>query len=334
MPEGASVRPAGETLDAIHVAALALAREAGEALQRYYATPLAVRFKSKREKDPVTEADEGIEALVRRYVAERFPSHGVLGEEGADTAAGAEYLWVVDPLDGTANFANRLPLFAVSIAVLRFGAPVVAALYTTFGPQGQPCVLHARRGGGLHLDGSAYRAPEPSTIGRARLAGVPAGFHLAFRYGRLIGTPPGETRSLGSIAVELGLVASGALQFAVFHSPRIWDVAGGVLLVVEGGGVAVTDVLGRWRTLNRFEAPDGKPLREWRQALVAGEAATVPRIVRRLHVRHTPWQWVEWRLGVARTAQIRHAIDRTRPVARIADSAARRAWKILRRPDS
>jgi myo-inositol-1(or 4)-monophosphatase len=330
MADGQGTRPP-DGIDAIHDAALALARETGEALQRYYATPLTVRYKSKREKDPVTEADEGIEALVRRFVADSFPHHGVLGEEGSDTAAAAEYLWVVDPLDGTANFANRLPLFAVSIGVLRFGSPVVAALYTTFGPHGRPCVLHAQRGGGLHLDGEPYRASEPATSGRARLAGVPAGFHLAFRYGRLIGTPPGETRSLGSIAVELGLVATGALQYAVFHSPRIWDVAAGVLLVVEGGGVVFTDRRARWRVLNRFEPPADKPLREWRQAVVAGDVDAVPPVLRRLHIRHRPAQWAERAIGPRRTAQLRDAAQRAQPVRRAAAALAHWTWKTARR---
>lgn len=318
---------AAESLDAIHDAALTLAREAGDALQAYYAGPLAVRFKSKRDRDPVTEADEGIEALVRTFVAARFPRHGVLGEEGADTAAAAEYLWVVDPLDGTANFANGLALFAVSIAVLRFGSPIVAALYTTFGPEGRACVLHARRGGGLRVDGAPYKAVARGITGRARLAGVPAGFHLGFRYGRLIGTPPGETRSLGTIAVELGLAASGTLQYAVFHSPRIWDVAAGVLLVVEAGGVCYTDAGGRWRVLNRFEAPAGKPLREWRQAVVAGETATVSQLVRRLHVRHTPRQWAERALGHEHTARVSRAAERSRPLLRAARTAGRWAWR-------
>jgi myo-inositol-1(or 4)-monophosphatase len=329
---GRSGPPSGDgpsAIDAIHDVAFDLARRCGEALLDYYARPLDVRFKSKKERDPVTEADEAIESLVRATVSERFPGHGVLGEEGTDSATDAEYLWVVDPLDGTANFANGLPIFAVSVAVLRFGAPVVAALFTTFGPEGRPCVLHARRGGGLCRDGLALPVQRRAT-GRARLSGVSAGFLVGFRYGPIVGMPPGETRSLGSIAAELGLVATGALQYAVFSSPKIWDVAAGVLLVVEGGGQVFVDDLGRWRPLNRFVAPEGRPLRAWHRAVVAGDAQIVPELVRRLHARHSPVEWAERLAGRRRVERAGALVSRSSSVARRSVALARAWWRRAR----
>ncbi len=303
-------------LELVHELAVRIARQAGEMLDGFFAGPLDIRFKSKQEKDPVTQADEAIEALVRRCVAERFPEHGVLGEEGADRSAGAEFLWVVDPLDGTANFANGLPIFATSIGVLQRGRPVVAALYTTYGPQARPCVIHARHGAGLFVDGRRWQPSPRSLSGRARLSGVPAGFHRGFRFRRLKGMPPGETRSLGSIAVELGLVAVGALQYALFASPKIWDVAGGVLLVQESGGAVFTDAAGGMSRLERFDAPPGRPLREWKQAVIAGEASVLGSVVPKMRVRHSPMEIAERLAGPIWSA-------RRRRVQRIATPPAR-----------
>ena len=315
-PHCGQIPPTAGVLEAIEAAAVDIARRSGGELLRYFAEPLDVRFKSKRDKDPVTDADEAVERFVRAEVARRFPGHGVLGEEGADADAGSAYLWVVDPLDGTANFANGLPIFAVSIGILYEGEPIVAALYTTFGPDARPCVMHARVGSGLSIDELRWQPPQRNLSGRARLSGVPAGFHHGFRFRLSQGMPPGETRSLGSIAVELGLAASGGLQYALFASPKIWDVAAGVLLVQEAGGSVYTDRNGRWQQLRRFEAPPGRPLREWKQAVVAGDPAALGKIVPRARVRHTPLDILERLAGPVWTARTYNFVRRTKELLR------------------
>jgi myo-inositol-1(or 4)-monophosphatase len=307
---------ADHELGDVEAFAVDLALRGGEILEGLYAGPLDVRFKSTRDRDPVTAADDAVENLVRTAVTERFPDHGVLGEEGSERAGTSGYLWVVDPLDGTANFANGLPVFAVSIGVLRDGAPVAAALWTSYGPQGRPAVLHAAAGSGLKVGGAAFTPPARRLSGRARLAGVPAGYHRGFGYRFLFGVPPGETRSLGSIAVELGLVATGALQYALFQSPKLWDVAAGVLLVREAGGLVWTDEAGHWRRLDRFVAAPGKPLREWKQAVVAGDPSVLSKEIRRLRVRHTPLEVAERALGSRRGPALRRFVEGNRHVGR------------------
>src|SRR5579875_3254102 len=265
---------------AIRRAAEEIASVAGGLLQELYAGPLDVRYKARRgDRDPVTVADEEVERLVRREVAARFPGHAVLGEEaGGDDAA---VLWVVDPLDGTANFANGLPIFACSIGVLHDGAPLAAAVYTTFGPEGRACVLSADRDGPLRLDGESW-APHPRDVReRARLAGVPAGFRYRFRHGWLGTLPPGETRSLGSIAVEPVLVPTR-----------------------EGR---------RWRRLDRFTTIQDKPLREWSAPVIAGDPRALRAIAPRLGVRRHPLELAEALIGYRRTRAILrvggHAVD-------------------------
>ncbi len=323
-----ATRPAraGE-FEAVRAAAAQIALEAGAELQRRFALPVQVRFKSRKDADPVTEADEATERFVRQSVAERFPDHDVLGEEGGGSIQPGAWLWVVDPLDGTANFANGLAVFAVSIGVLHHLRPVAAALYTTFGPEGRPCVLSARLGGGLLCDGEPFDLPAPALSKRARLSGVPAGIQRAFGLWRLRGQLPGETRSFGSTAAELGLVATGRWQYAVFSSPRLWDVAAGILLVREAGGAVFTDRRGRWRPLDRIAPPRGKPLSEWKQALIAGDAALLRELTGKVRVRHAPRERAERLFGAERVARAAGWARRLAPAARL----IRRAGALLPR---
>ena len=315
-----AIPPATAEMEGVRAAAAAIAAQAGADLLRRFDQPIEVRFKSKKDTDPVTEADEAVEVYIREAVAARFPSHAVLGEEGGGANEAADWLWVVDPLDGTANFANGVAIFAVSIGVLYRRRPVAAALFTSFGPFGRPCVLSARRGGGLLLDGERYVQPERLLTKRARTAGVPAGIHRAFVLWRLRGQLPGETRSFGSIAAELGLVATGRWQYAVFSSPRLWDVAAGVVLVREAGGAVYTDRRGRWQPIDRVSPPAGKPLAEWKQAVIAGDAALLRELAGKVRVRRSARERAERLLGARRVERIER---RARPIRRVAVAVVR-----------
>lgn len=318
--------PGEELLVTVRSAAEEIAARGGALLRQFYTGPLDVRYKSrKHDRDPVTDADELVEQMVHREVASRFPEHGLLGEEAGGSALDAEFLWVVDPLDGTANFANGLPIFACSVGVLRDRRPVAAALYTTFGPHGVPAILSAQRGSGLLLDGRPFERSERRVVKRARLAGVPAGFGRRFRHGTVLSRlPPGETRSLGSIAVELGLVATGALQYAVFGGPKIWDVAGGVLLVQEAGGLVIVRDGSGWPRLDRFEPQRGKTLAAWSLPLIAGDRNALREIAPRLGVRRNPRELAEAALGPERVTRAAKAASATARMAERVRGLARR----------
>ncbi|MGH2603431.1 MAG: inositol monophosphatase family protein, partial [Dehalococcoidia bacterium] len=118
----------------IEEAASGWAHEAGQLLLARFRTALTVEYKSKGRQDPVTEADRESERFLHQAIHARFPEHGVLGEEGAEAAQGAPFVWVLDPLDGTTNYINGLPLWCVSVGVLWRGRPVAAAIFTPSGP--------------------------------------------------------------------------------------------------------------------------------------------------------------------------------------------------------
>ena len=134
-------------LEEIERRAVEFARKAGEILLGHFRQPLQIEYKSEGRRDPVTQADRESEDWLRSAISEAFPDHGIVGEENPNSEHGsADFVWVLDPLDGTTNFLNGLPVFASSIGVLYRGRPAVAAIFVP-GPDGGS-VVHARRGGG------------------------------------------------------------------------------------------------------------------------------------------------------------------------------------------
>jgi myo-inositol-1(or 4)-monophosphatase len=279
-------------LEEIEVHAVHIAREAGRILLEHFNQPLEVRFKGKNNRDPVTAADGRSEAYLKTAIKEKFPRHGILGEEGgALSEPDSPFIWVLDPLDGTSNFLNGLPLFAVSVGVLWQGWPVAGGIYVPVSHRAAPGVYHARHGGGAYLDGERIEAARTPS-GRP-LSQMPSRFRLAGRSRKA----PHEARNLGSIAFELALTASGVFQYALFGRPKIWDVAAGVVLVKEAGGLALTrPKKGKnWLPLTRF--PSGQEngpkaledLLGWSAPLVVGAPEAAGQVVNDIRGFRSPF---------------------------------------------
>jgi myo-inositol-1(or 4)-monophosphatase len=278
----ATSRPATDaSLQEIEQLAVAIAGEAGSILRTYFSRSLRVDFKQKDQRDPVTEADREVERMAKEAILARFPEHAVLGEEGADEGLpGAAFQWVIDPLDGTTNFINSLPLFASSIGVFEGDQLAAGAIFIPGGSGGRDAIFHASRGSGLFIDTDRLDPPDGLPQGRTRLAAVPAEMSSHWRAGyRALG----EGRSLGSVAYEMAMTACGNLHLCMFNRPRVWDVAAGMLLIREGGGrVYHRSHVKRaaWHelvTLPPLQANlDGaNPLKGWRDSLVCGHPDAV-----------------------------------------------------------
>ena len=290
----------GSLLEEIEAHAVAVARGAGQILLEHFCQPQEVRFKTKNNQDPVTVADGRSEAYLKAAIKEKFPRHGILGEEGgALSESDSPFVWVLDPLDGTANFMNGLPLFAVSVGVLWQGQPVVGSIFVPVSHCAGPGVYHARLGNGAFLNGEKIQAARTPS-GRP-LIELPRGFSGGFRLSGRSRKTPHEARNLGSIAVELTLAACGVFQYALFGAPKIWDVAAGVVLVKEAGGLTLTrPKKGRhWLPLERFQPGPGnapgalEKLRGWSAPLVAGDPDAARRVVKDIRVFRNPL----WRLA-------------------------------------
>ena len=147
-------------LDSLEETARELASAAGAEITAALGRSVSVDYKAEQKSedtaptDPVSEVDRAVEAMIRERLAERFPEHAILGEERDDhPAPTAEYLWAVDPVDGTTNFVNRFPLFAASIGVLRDGAPIAGAIWCSTSHALRAGVYHAHSGSPLRFEG-------------------------------------------------------------------------------------------------------------------------------------------------------------------------------------
>ena len=148
------------TLREIEAHAVKIARGAGDILRGHFEHALNVEYKDDKQSDPVTNADYECQRYLQKAIAKRFPEHGILGEEdnaeeraSADKQPAPDFVWVLDPLDGTRNFLSGLPLYASSIGVLYQGAPVVSAVFLPWPNYNGGIVMHAHRGGGTQVDG-------------------------------------------------------------------------------------------------------------------------------------------------------------------------------------
>lgn len=218
-------------------AACEMARGAGEILLECART--GVRVEHKGAVDLVTRVDRASEAWLVGEIRRRFPDHGILAEEGggADGRPGAP-VWVVDPLDGTTNFAHGIPIWSVSIGVVDDAGPLAGVVYD---PNRNECFT-AVRGGGAFLDGRRLHVTSGVPLPEALLV---TGFPYDLRtsdvdnldhFARFMKRSR-AVRRLGSAAIDLAWVAAG--RFDGFWELKLhpWDVAAGALLVREAGGV-------------------------------------------------------------------------------------------------
>jgi len=293
----------------VEEAAAEIVALAADLLREKLRAEIAVEFKDKHERDPVTAVDRAVEALVRDELRRRFPEHGILGEEGTGEGITGRFVWVLDPLDGTANFAAGLPFFGLSLALLRDGAPVVGCLYLPYWPGPAPAVLRASLGNGARIGDETIRL-ESQPFRPGGPVAVPPGLRMMFQSGGNYAKRPGEARNLGSIVAEIAMVATGGFQYAVFAGPKLWDVAAGVLIVREAGGRAFGWDGRRWRQIGRFLAPQTKPgekpktLRDWSRPVLVTTPGAARHVASGLTPRRLPTPAVRWLLR-----RRRHALE-------------------------
>ena len=220
--------------------ARAIAREAGGIARDRFHDPRTIRTKTS-EIDLVTDVDHALDRLIRERVRAARPHDALLTEESQAESGSTGVRWVVDPLDGTTNYAHAFPHFAISIGVEQDGARVAGVVYDPMRDE----LFEAARGGGARLNGKPIHVSEIAELRRALLAtGFAYDVHsrrtpnLA-HFERFIGTAQAIRRA-GSAALDFAYVACGRFDgyWELHLAP--WDVAAGILLVEEAGG-RVTD---------------------------------------------------------------------------------------------
>jgi myo-inositol-1(or 4)-monophosphatase len=234
--------------------AVLAAREAG-ALIRQKCGQAAQTLVKSNDYDLVTEVDKACEDLIRTRLAEHFPTHHILGEEGVapgsaasaqavEEARNAEFLWIIDPIDGTTNFIHGFPNSVVSIGIARHGEVIVGVIYDPFRDE----MFTARRGEGAFLNGERLRVSPEATLQESVLA---TGFPVDTKGARAINMRGMQAlaptvrnfRALGTAALHLAYVAAGRLTGFWEMDLNAWDLSAGSLLITEAGG-RVTDTRG------------------------------------------------------------------------------------------
>ena len=224
-------------LDRRFRAAKEIAREAGRAALAYFRDPDALEVVSKGPQDFASQADGAVEKLIRDRVHELFPDDGFLGEEGgpAFDHRRASGVWVVDPIDGTANFVNRMPAWCVSIAYVREGRTEAGVVYDPNADE----VFTARRGEGAFCNGTPMRCSPAHSLAQGavgvghstRTSAGPAVESI-----RRLLEAGGMYQRSGSGALMLAYVAAGRLLGYLEAHINAWDCLAGILLVEEAGG--------------------------------------------------------------------------------------------------
>ena len=233
--------PADLDLARAREVAVDAARAAGEILRSRVDSIREIRHKSA--VDIVTDVDVQSEHEVSARLLKAFPTHSILGEEGgARIGSEARYRWIVDPLDGTTNYAHGFPFFCVSIGLEVDGRMVLGVAYAPSLDE----LFVAEAGGGATVNDRPIRVSTTAELPQALLAtGFPydrAEFPRALKSFELLSLRSQAVRRAGSAVLDLCYVACGRLDGYWEHHVRPWDLAAGSLMVVEAGGaVTATD---------------------------------------------------------------------------------------------
>ena len=219
-----------------------LVRDAGKLLAGKLNGQHQIQYKGAI--DLVTEADKMSEDLILSQISRRFPDHGILSEESAAKNEQAAVRWIIDPLDGTTNYAHGFPFFCVSIALEKDGVLELGVIYDPT----RDDLFFAERSGGAYLNGNKIRVSDTSDLSRSLLA---TGFPYDIRVNKdnnlnffnAMALKAQAIRRPGAAALDLAYLACGRLDGFWELRLKPWDTAAGCLMVKEAGGV-ISDMEG------------------------------------------------------------------------------------------
>ncbi|OGT42389.1 MAG: inositol monophosphatase [Gammaproteobacteria bacterium RIFCSPHIGHO2_12_FULL_37_34] len=204
-----------------------------------------IKISEKNPNDFVTEVDQRVEREIIRIIRKAYPHHGILGEESGELKGESDYIWIIDPIDGTRNFIHGFPHFAISIAVSYKNKIEHGIIYDPLRQE----LFTASRGRGAQLNDTRIRVSTRKYLNECLL-----GTGFSFRYADRMNSNPtkilqailpacGDIRRAGAATLDLAYVACGRLDGFWEFGLHLWDIAAGILLVKEAGGI-VADLQG------------------------------------------------------------------------------------------
>jgi myo-inositol-1(or 4)-monophosphatase len=219
--------------------AIEAATDAGKFLKQNIGKFKSIQQKDGQDRNLVTEIDKKSEELIIKIISSHYPSHDILAEEsGNDKGKPSEYRWIIDPLDGTTNFTHGLPIFCVSIGVEYKGEMIAGVIYDPNTDE----LFTSEKGSGAFLNGKRIHVSLVDYIGRSILVtGFPYNIienpdHAVEHFVNFL-MKAQAVRRLGSAALDLAYLASGRFDGFWEVALQPWDMAAGVLILHEAGGV-------------------------------------------------------------------------------------------------
>ena len=202
-------------------------------------------FSKDKKNNLVTEIDHNTQKIIIKNIKESYPHHIIVGEEDniKSIQKTSEYIWVIDPIDGTTNFVNGIPNFAISIALLKDYEPIAGAIWIPWPNDEKSLIFSSSKNNGsslgdLKLDLNKYKN---SNLEEGLISSYSSFSTLIGNKDRNIKpwdkVIKGEKRVIGTVAYEMALVAKGVIKFGLFGPASIWDFGAGLLLIKEAGGV-------------------------------------------------------------------------------------------------
>lgn len=227
-----------EKMEFLLNAALTMAAEAGNIHLKYFRTDNLGEQTKQNDSDVVTIADKQSECAIIDYIHRHFPTHSIISEESGTEQKDNEWRWIIDPLDGTTNFASGLPAFCVSIALEHRGEAVLGVV---FAPYLGEC-FYAVKGHGAYLNGTPIHCSQKTELTKAVVAtGMPYDRsenvdNNLREISRMVLRVRG-VRRMGSAAIDLAYTAAGFLDGYWELNLNHWDVAAGKLIATEAGAI-------------------------------------------------------------------------------------------------
>jgi len=214
-------------------------RKAGEILLSFYGKKLTKNYKPQHGF--ATEADLASEKFLIEELGKILPQASVFAEESGKSGKANEYCWVIDPLDGTTNFAHQLPYFCISIALTQNDVPIFGMIYQPLEDE----LFWAQKGKGAYLNGNTISVSHPKKLEKTLfVVGFP--YRRGPRYDHLlervkrVRKQTYTFRYFGAAALDQVYVAAGRLDASILEDLAWWDIAAGMIIIQEAGGVVTT----------------------------------------------------------------------------------------------
>ncbi len=217
--------------------AVEAAQKSGEILKHYFTQNVEATFKDEKKRDLVSKADLASEQIIKEILPKE---HNLLMEESGYVDNNSEYTWVVDPLDGTANFLRKIPFFSISIALVKKKEVIIGVVYNPVLKE----LYVAEKGAGATQNGEKITVSEAKTISESLVVQSldtdaekrEDNFHNIKNILNVVQ----DIRILNACALSLAYIASGKIEATIISGANSWDIAAGTLLVEEAGGKITT----------------------------------------------------------------------------------------------